>query len=822
MKLSMATTRLITMLCFTFFQCQSSMAQAPTITANVGIPTGNASSSGIAYGNGIYVAIVAGGKIYRSADGEAWIKVTDAGIPAGTFNSITFGTGVFVIVGNNGLILSSTNGQNWTSRTSGTSNNLFDVKFYQSTFFAVGLNTTLRTSADGSTWNTITIGTGTSSDMFLHITYGNSLFVITARTSGGGGSYIYRSSTGVSNSWTFQNLSIGTLNKVLYLNDRFFAFIAGHQVHTSTNGSTWTNVTATITLIQPDASPGTWNSSNQIFNGFYDGTKYHFFGSSEYYSGYGSVWTSTSGTNLTLLTKTAYIVPQGSAYLNGKYFQFGNEGIVSSSDGITYKYPSGSYNSLASNGTVYVGVGAVSQSGVIFTSPDFTTWTEKTPSGMKELYAVVYDGNKYLATGNQTVIESTDNGNTWTQVASAGEYLNALAFGASRFVVGGNDINTYAGKIAYSSDGTTWTTANTDNNYYLKIKYINNNFFAVGYSNDTYLGVILHSVDGTSWTDITPNLAYPVYYFNDVVYDGSKYHFMGMEYADPDNWIYDDFFSVSTSTLNDPNSFNNKGSIDSPPAANLGGDYGQGAFAYSNGRFVGSVNDINTGTLYIIYSTNGVNWTAEALNETVSVWSALAEGNRFRLLGMGDAKITVEFSGITLPVNISSFTTTLVNGESLLKWQTASEQNSNRFTVQYSTDASNWQHIGMVMAAGQSQSVLDYQFIHPYPQPGNNYYRLMQTDIDGREQISSVNKIVIGKSNNLKLYPNPAGQWAELRLPKAGPATVSLYNVSGQQVYQQLHTETIIRLSLHQLPKGMYQLVVNQNGERHAQPLYHH
>ena len=460
---------LVATLSFSF----SAKSQAPIIIKDIGMPSGNANCTGVAYGNGVYISVLSGGYIYQSSDGNNWSKVIDAGIPAGTFSSVSFGAGVFVVVGHNGLILSSANGLNWTSRTSSTTNNLFNIGFFQSAFYAVGYNATIRRSTDGITWSSITPGTGSATDMFLSVTYGNSVIVISARSSNGTGSLIYKSATGLSNSWTLQNLNIGMLNRVQYINDRFFAFIAGHQINTSTNASTWTDVTSSVTLSLPNSTTGTWNSSNQIFNGFYDGTKYHFFGSSQYYSGYGSTWTATTGLNLTLQTKSAYIVPQSSAYLNGKYFQTGNEGIVSSSNGITYKYPSGNYYGFASSGTSYVGVGIIG-GGVIYTSPDFITWTDKTPANQKELYGVVYNGTKYLAAGANTVIESTDNGNTWSQIATPTDTYLSLAWGSNKFVGAGYD-NANA-KIAYSATGTTWTTASTANNYYFRVKYVNGNF----------------------------------------------------------------------------------------------------------------------------------------------------------------------------------------------------------------------------------------------------------------------------------------------------------------------------------------------------------
>ncbi|MEO5563503.1 MAG: T9SS type A sorting domain-containing protein [Chitinophagaceae bacterium] len=794
----------------------TSNAQAPTITKNVGLPTGNISGTGVAYGNSIYVSIFSTGDIYTSANGDTWTKVANPGVSTGVPKSINFGAGVFVVVGQGGVIITSANGLNWTASTSNTTEHLYDVQFLQSAFYAVGMNATVCMSADGITWSTITPGTGSVTDIFMNITYGNSLFVIGARDAGSGSAYIYRSATGTSNSWDVQNIAAATINKVQYLKDKFFLFTSGTDIYTSTDASTWTIGSASMVVTLPDASTSPISMPNQVFNGIYDGTKLYFFGYSDYYGRYGSIYSSTDGLNFTLEPKTSYIVCQGSAYINGKYFEYGNEGIVSSVNGTSYKYPTGSYNGLATNGTNYVGVGSISLSGVTFSSADYTTWTDRSPVAQAPLNAVVYTGTKYVAAGDRTVVESTD-GITWNSIATPPDFFTAITFGSNRIVAAGYNALTYVPRISYSSNGISWTTANTGNNYYFKVKFVNNNFFALGYSNDTYLGVILQSADGITWNDVTPTLPYPVYYFNDVVYDGSKYHFMGMEFINQGSWIID-FFSVSTPTPSIITSYGNKGTV-SVPGVTLGGNFGEGAFGYSNGRFTGAINDINNYDTYVIYSSDAVNWTAMNVNERTTIFSVIPESNKFRLLGTGDGKITVDFGNITLPVHLTDFTASLVNGQSLLKWQTASEQNSSKFTIQHSTDAGEWHDIGTVKTAGQSQSTSYYQFTHTNPSKGYNYYRLVQTDMDSKQQVSTVRQITIGRSMDVRLYPNPAKEWASIELPEQGSSIVSLFHANGQLVFRQTYNTYTIKLSLQQIPRGHYQVLVDQNGKKYTQQL---
>lgn len=74
-----------------------------------------------------------------------------------------------------------------------------------------------------------------------------------------------------------------------------------------------------------------------------------------------------------------------------------------------------------------------------------------------------------------------------------------------------------------------------------------------------------------------------------------------------------------------------------------------------------------------------------------------------------------------------------------IKWVTLSEQNSDYFTVQHSVNGKDWTTIGTVKAATNS-SEKQYYGIQHFDAPRRvNYYRMNQTDIDGK---SSSYKVV--------------------------------------------------------------------------------
>ena len=97
------------------------------------------------------------GTILTSSDGTPWTSRT-----SGTSNhlwEITYANNTFVVVGQSGTILTSSDGTIWTSRTSGTSNSLYGITYGNSTFVAVGYSGTILTSSDGISWTSKTSGT---------------------------------------------------------------------------------------------------------------------------------------------------------------------------------------------------------------------------------------------------------------------------------------------------------------------------------------------------------------------------------------------------------------------------------------------------------------------------------------------------------------------------------------------------------------------------------------------------------------------------------------------------------------------------------------
>jgi hypothetical protein len=159
-----------------------------------------------------------------------------------------------------------------------------------------------------------------------------------------------------------------------------------------------------------------------------------------------------------------------------------------------------------------------------------------------------------------------------------------------------------------------------------------------------------------------------------------------------------------------------------------------------------------------------------------------------------------------LPVTWLGFTVQKQNNTSLLKWSTATEQNSDKFIVQHSSNGASWNVIGAKAAAGNSSSIKEYSFIHTSPAAGMNYYRLLQLDKDGKEsysQVLSVNFDMAAKQ--VVIYPNPVIN-GRLNIRLAKPASIRIFNSTGLQVMQFQMTAGEHPLNVSHLAKGIYNI----------------
>ena len=141
-----------------------------------------------------------------------------------------------------------------------------------------------------------------------------------------------------------------------------------------------------------------------------------------------------------------------------------------------------------------------------------------------------------------------------------------------------------------------------------------------------------------------------------------------------------------------------------------------------------------------------------------------------------------------LPVELSSFTSKLINDKVQLNWQTKTEVSNYGFNVERSLKGGEWSTIGFVEGYGNSNSPKSYSFSDKDLFAGGSEfrYRLKQIDTDGKFEYSDVVAVTVipSKFELAQNYPNPFNPATTIRfsLPQSAQVKLNLYNLLGQQI----------------------------------------
>lgn len=160
---------------------------------------------------------------------------------------------------------------------------------------------------------------------------------------------------------------------------------------------------------------------------------------------------------------------------------------------------------------------------------------------------------------------------------------------------------------------------------------------------------------------------------------------------------------------------------------------------------------------------DAANWSSGAANAANQTPGDANNAINLAWLRLMRDPLGVDCPLTVLPVEIISFSGRTENGVNILSWQTESERNSSLFKIERSTDGKIWSTIGVITAAGQSQSLLKYQYIDPEYTSNINYYRLRMVDLDGTNK----------KYFKTVLIDNSEVSPVEL---------IGIYNIMGQEI----------------------------------------
>lgn len=191
--------------------------------------------------------------------------------------------------------------------------------------------------------------------------------------------------------------------------------------------------------------------------------------------------------------------------------------------------------------------------------------------------------------------------------------------------------------------------------------------------------------------------------------------------------------------------------------------------------------------------------------------------------GSRDGRIVAFSGGLqgTIPVEMTSFTATLVGNDVILKWNTATELNNKGFEIQRILINGNeeWKTVGFVTGNGTSIKSHTYLFTDKNLNYGVYKYRLAQIDFNGTINYSNEIEIEIALPIKFSLeqnYPNPFNPETKIKfaIPIDSKIKLAVYNILGEEV--KTLTNNFMKAGYHEiiwngydengnlLPSGIY------------------
>lgn len=128
----------------------------------------------------------------------------------------------------------------------------------------------------------------------------------------------------------------------------------------------------------------------------------------------------------------------------------------------------------------------------------------------------------------------------------------------------------------------------------------------------------------------------------------------------------------------------------------------------------------------------------------------------------------LEFFSIVVPVELTSFTGSSVDGNVTLNWSTATEINNRAFEIERRRENSDFVLIGFVEGKGTTTEQQEYSYIDKNVSVDRYYYRLKQIDFDG----------TIDYSNEIEVDAAPVSFSLEQNYPNPfNPSTKISYSI---------------------------------------------
>ncbi len=167
-----------------------------------------------------------------------------------------------------------------------------------------------------------------------------------------------------------------------------------------------------------------------------------------------------------------------------------------------------------------------------------------------------------------------------------------------------------------------------------------------------------------------------------------------------------------------------------------------------------------------------------------------------------------------VPVELISFSASILGKTVTLSWSTATELNNYGFEIQRSTEGIEFYSVGFVYGNGTTTSQQNYSYSDKNLIDGKYYYRLKQVDYDGSYEYSDIVEVEFRAFDSYLLeqnYPNPFNPTTTIGfgLQEKSNVKITILNSIGEEIAVVLNKEIesgyhTVEFNADNMPSGVY------------------
>lgn len=168
-----------------------------------------------------------------------------------------------------------------------------------------------------------------------------------------------------------------------------------------------------------------------------------------------------------------------------------------------------------------------------------------------------------------------------------------------------------------------------------------------------------------------------------------------------------------------------------------------------------------------------------------------------------------------LPISFVNITALEGRNSIRIFWGVAQETDMAYYEIYQSRNSLRFDKIGTRTAVGNSNKRVDYYFDDPQPNLGNNYYRVVGIDQQGKTAATKIIRVLFGKNDNsVVIFSNPAADILNVRVADMirGLYAIRIFDNMGRLIFdtrvQHNGADGVYPIYLPQpLAKGNYRLI---------------